>query len=184
MWTETLHGCSFDRTIDNEKLFKERQMGNGSPIPYEERYFENFKPGTVFEFSETVGVSEEEIIAFAEKYDPQFFHTDPKAAESSNFRGLIASGAHTISLTFGLVVRNVISGKTSCGSPGIDEVRWLKPLRPGDTLRVRLTVLDAVPSSSKKDRGSVKLFAETINQKDEVVMSYKGISIFLKRLPG
>ncbi|MDR2123688.1 MAG: MaoC family dehydratase [Desulfovibrio sp.] len=159
-------------------------MSKGSPIPYEERYFENFKPGSVFEFSETVGVSEEEIISFAEKYDPQFFHTDPKAAEDSNFRGLIASGAHTISLTFWLVVRNAVSGKTSCGSPGIDEVRWLKPLRPGDTLRVRLTILDAVPSSSKKDRGSVKIFVETVNQKEEVVMTYKGISIFLKRLPG
>ncbi|MDR1947747.1 MAG: MaoC family dehydratase [Desulfovibrio sp.] len=154
------------------------------PIPYEERYFENFKPGTVFEFSETVGVTEKEIIAFAEQYDPQYFHTDPEAAMDSVFRGLIASGAHTISLTFALVVRNVIAGKTSFGSPGMDEVRWLKPLRPGDTLRVRLTILDVVPSSSKKDRGSVKIFVETLNQKNEVMMSYKGTSIFMKRQPG
>jgi acyl dehydratase len=159
-------------------------MADGAPVPQEERYFENFIPGTVFEFGETVGVSEEEIIAFAEKYDPQYFHTDPKAAVDSVFHGLIASGAHTIGVTFGLVVRNLIAGKTSCGSPGIDEVRWLRPLRPGDILRVRVTVLETVPSASKKDRGSVKLFAETINQNDAVVMSYKGISIFLKRRPG
>jgi acyl dehydratase len=163
---------------------KELKMGKDSPIPYEKRYFEDFRPGAVFAFSETVGVSEEEIISFAEKYDPQFFHTDPKAAEKSGFRGLIASGAHTISLTFGLIVRNAVAGGTSCGSPGMDEVRWLKPLRPGDILRVRLSVLDAVPSSSRKDRGRVKFFAETVNQKDEVIMSYIGTSIFLKRRPG
>ncbi|MDR0826317.1 MAG: MaoC family dehydratase [Desulfovibrio sp.] len=150
-------------------------------VPREERFFEDYVPGAVYEFAETVTLSEEDITAFSRQYDPQYFHTDPVRAADSIYKGLIASGAHTISATFRLFVPNFLPGKASCGSPGLDEVRWLKPVRPGDVLRLRLTIVDAMPSRSRSDRGTVAFFAETINQKDEVVMSFKGLNIFLKR---
>jgi acyl dehydratase len=153
----------------------------GFSVPADERYFEDYQAGVVYEFPETVSASEEEIIRFAREFDPQYFHTDPLAAARSVYKGLIASGGHTIALTFRLIIRNFLPGKASYGSPGMDEVRWLRPVRPGDVLRVRATILETRPSQSRQDRGTVRTFVETINQAEETVMSFKGMNIVARR---
>jgi acyl dehydratase len=153
----------------------------GFSVPKEERYFEDYRTGTVYEFEETIPVSEEDIIRFAREFDPQYFHTDPVAAADSIYKGLIASGGHTIALSFRLFIRNFLPGKASFGSPGMDEVRWLKPVRPGDTLRVRATILETKLSQSRNDRGNVRIFVETLNQNNEVIMSYKTTNIMGRR---
>lgn len=147
----------------------------------EDRYFEDYQSGAVYEFPETISVSEADIVRFAKEFDPQYFHTDPVAAAKSMYKGLIASGGHSIALAFRLYIHNFLPGKASFGSPGMDEIRWLRPVRPGDTLRIRLTILEAKPSQSKTDRGSVVSFVETINQAGEVVMTYKITNIMAKR---
>ena len=150
-------------------------------IPKEDRYFDDYVAGTEYEFAETVSVSEDDIITFAKQFDPQYFHTDPVAAAGSIYKGLIASGAHTIAVSFRLYIQNYLPGKASFGSPGLDEVRWLKPLRPGDTLRVRITVQEAKESQSRNDRGTVRSLVETINQNDEVIMRYIAVNIMARR---
>lgn len=146
-----------------------------------ERCFEDYNAGDVYEFAETISVSEAEIIKFAEQFDPQYFHIDPEAAARSIYKGLIASGAHIIALVFRLYIEKFVPGKASLGSPGLDEVRWLKPLRPGDVLRIRVTVLETRPSSSRPDRGTVRSLVEAINQKNEVIMTLKAINIMARR---
>jgi acyl dehydratase len=142
----------------------------GFSVPREDRYFEDYRAGAVYAFPETAPVSEEDIIRFAKEFDPQYFHLDPVAAANSIYKGLIASGGHTIALAFRLYIRNYLPGKASFGGPGMDEVRWHKPVRPGDTLRIRATILETRPSQSRNDRGIVRTFLETVNQKEEVVM--------------
>ena len=142
--------------------------------------FEDFVPGSV-RTSGTVLVTEEEIIEFAKRYDPQVFHTDPVAARDSIYGGLVASGWHTAAMAMRLIVENYLSGVASVGSPGVDEVRWLKPVRPGDKLSVRVTVLEARRSESKPDRGIVRSLVEVLNQDMAVVMSFKGMTMALCR---
>jgi acyl dehydratase len=146
-------------------------------IPLKERYFEDYQAGEVLEFG-SYTITQDEIIEFAQRYDPQPFHTDPKAAADSIFGGLIASGWLTGSVMMRLMVDHYISPLASLGSPGIDEVRWLKPVRPGDTLRVRVTVIDSRRSQSKPDRGVVYAQQEAINQDGETVMSIKGMALY------
>lgn len=150
------------------------------------RYFEDFAPGTRFE-SPAVTVTEKDIIDFARRYDPQFFHTDPGAARESVYGGLIASGFQTASLTFGLFLATGAFGPAqrtcSLGAHGLDELRWLLPVRPGDALRVVAEVLEARPSSSKPDRGIVRLRFTTWNQRDQAVMTMIGIHILKRRPP-
>ncbi|MDR2726380.1 MAG: acyl dehydratase, partial [Deltaproteobacteria bacterium] len=98
-------------------------------VSKEERHFEEYVEGAVYEFAETIGVSEADIIRFAKEFDPQYFHLDPEAAKNSIYKGLIASGGQTIAVAFRLYIQNFLPGKASLGSPGIDEVRWFKPLR-------------------------------------------------------
>ena len=140
--------------------------------PVEDRYFEDYIPGSIHEFGSII-VEEADIIAFAQRFDPQPFHTDPVAAEKSVFGGLIASGWHTASLTMRLLVDHYISHVASLGSPGVDEIRWLKPVRPGDTLSVRITLLEAERSRSKPDQGFIRGLTEVLNQHYEVVMTMK-----------
>jgi acyl dehydratase len=142
--------------------------------------FEDFEPGSV-RTSGTVLVTEEEIIEFARRYDPQVFHIDPVAARSTLYGGLVASGWHTAAMAMRLIVENYLSRVASVGSPGVDEVRWLKPVRPGDVLSVRVTVLEARRSESKPDRGLVRSLVEVLNQDMAVVMSFKGVNIVLCR---
>jgi acyl dehydratase len=140
-------------------------------------YLEDYVPGAVYEFgSETV--AEDELLEFARRYDPQYIHTDRAAAEAGPFKGLIASGWQTAGFTMRMMVDHYISHVATMASPGLDELRWHKPVRPGDTLRVRIRVLESRRSESKPDRGVVKSFVETLNQHGEVVMSFTAIGIF------
>ena len=143
-------------------------------IPREDRYFEDYIAGVVHEFG-GVEVLEDEMIAFARRFDPQPFHTDPDAARKSVFGGLIASGWFTASLIMRLLVDNYVSRVASLGSPGVDELRWLKPVRPGDTLSARITVLETQRSRSKPDRGFIRTFIEVLNQNSDLVMTIKSV---------
>ncbi len=149
-------------------------------VPVAERYFEDYVDGAVFDCGQ-IHVEQSEIIAFAKRYDPQAFHTDPEAAAHSIYRGLIASGWHTAALMMRLLVAKYLSGVASLGSPGIDELRWIAPVRPADTLSVRVTVLEARRSRSKPDRGVVRSLVEVSNQRGEPVMSLKAINLLLCR---
>jgi len=144
------------------------------------QYFEDQKVGSVFRFG-SIMVDEQEMMAFAKRYDPQVFHADPEAARKTAFGGLIASGWLTGSLAMRLIVEHRLSRVANFGSPGIDEVRWWKPVRSGDMLSVRLAILETRRSQSKPDRGIVKSSIEVLNQSGEVVMSWKGTNIVLCR---
>jgi acyl dehydratase len=146
------------------------------------RYFEDFCVGETLELGR-VEMREAEIIAFGQQFDPQPFHVDAERAKSSIYSGLIASGWHTVGLYMRLYVEKVLNQAHSMGSPGVDTVRWLKPVRPGDTLRARWTVVECVPSRSKPDRGVVRSQGEMVNQDDELVMRIEAANIFGRR-PG
>lgn len=128
-------------------------------------------------------ISKEAIIAFAREFDPQVFHVDEEAAARTIYGGLIASGWHTGSLLMRQLCDGFLTHTVSFGSPGIDEVRWLKPVRPGDTLSVRLTVLETVPSRSKPDRGVIRTLLEVRNQHGEVVLTLRGLNLLGRRPP-
>jgi acyl dehydratase len=148
--------------------------------PITDRWFEDYVPGTVHEFG-TIEVEEEEVIAFATRYDPQDFHTDPVAARDTVFGGLIASGWQTCGLMMRLYADHYLTKCASLASPGVDELRWIRPVRPGDALSVRVTVLDAVASRSKPDRGVVTSFIEVLNQRAEVVLSMRAVNMIARR---
>jgi acyl dehydratase len=155
---------------------------NPQQYPIDQLHFEDYVAGSIFECGTTV-VDESEIIAFGKKYDPQAFHVDPEAANGSTYGGLIASGWHTAAMTMRLLVEGYLSSTASLGSPGIDELRSIKPVRPGDALHVRATVLEATRSRSKPDRGVVRSLIEVSNQRGELVMSLKAINLLLCREP-
>lgn len=144
------------------------------------RYLEDFRVGEEVPVG-SFTLTEADIIAFAERFDPQPFHTDPLAARSSPFGGLIASGWHTASATMRLMVENFIPRESSMGSPGIDELRWTRPVRPDDTISAVYRVLEVVPSRSKDDRGHVVGQVVASNQDGEVVMTYRGRGIYRRR---
>ena len=145
--------------------------------------FEDMEIGTTFEVGQHT-FTRDEIVAFAEQFDPQPFHVDDAAAAASPFGTLIASGWHTCSVMMGLLVRNAFAGSTSMGSPGIDEIRWLKPVRVGDTIRMTNSILDKRVSSSKPDRGIVSTQWEGINQHGETVIIVRSKGLFGLRNPG
>ena len=149
-------------------------------VPVEDRYFEDYEPGTVHEFG-TIAVEETEILEFGQRFDPQVFHTDPQAAKQTIYGGLIASGWQTASLMMRLFVDHYLSGIASLGSPGVDEMRWVKPVRPGDILSLRVTVSQTKRSRSKPDRGVLFSFIEVLNQNHDVVMSMKAVNLLLCR---
>ena len=148
--------------------------------PITDRYFEDYVEGDVHQFG-LITVEPDEVIAFATRFDPQTMHTDPEAARHTPFGGLIASGWHTAGLMMRLYVEHYLTHVASLASPGLDELRWLKPVRAGDTLSVRVTVLKTAPSKSKPDRGAVTSFVEVINQAGEIVMTMKPVNIIGKR---
>lgn len=139
-------------------------------------YFEDYLVGVEKQVG-TVSMSEAEIIEFANKYDPQDFHTDPEKAKTGPFGGLIASGWHTIAVVMRLLVDEYLDNASSLGSPGIDELRWLAPVRPGDVLTVTAKVFIARRSRSKPDRGLIHTSVETTNQDGIMVMSMKSMSV-------
>jgi len=146
------------------------------------RYWEDIKQGEVVELGSHT-MDKERMVAFAREFDPQPFHTDEKAAEASMWGGLIASGWLTGSTLMRLLYDGFLKDTASLGSPGIDELRWLKPVRPGDTLTARLTVIEATASRSRPDRGIVRTRMELMNQDGEVVMTVTGVN-FISRRPG
>jgi acyl dehydratase len=149
-------------------------------LPAEDRRFEDYIPGSVFEYGD-IRVDEAEIIDFARRYDPQGMHVSPEAAGRGRFGGLIASGWHTAAMMMRLIVDNFLPTAASLASPGIDELRWLHPVRPGDLLRVRISVLEATRSRSKPDRGIVRTLVEVLNQDGDIVMSLKPMNIIASR---
>ena len=151
-------------------------------VPIADRYFEDYVPGAVFEYGE-VPVTEAEIVEFARRFDPQYIHVDREGAGQGPFGGLIASGWHTAAMMMRLIVDNFLPTSASLGSPGIDELRWLRPVRPGDVLSVRLSILEATRSRSRPDRGVVRTLCEVLNQDREVVLSMKGMNIIACRRP-
>ena len=145
-------------------------------------YLDDFKAGEVREFGHYV-VTREEIIDFATRYDPQPFHVDEEAAKSSQFGGLIASGWMTCAIAMRMACDEYLLQTASLGSPGVDQIRWLQPVRPGDVLRLRTTVREVKPSQSKPDRGVVRTGWELLNQRGEVVLTTEGMGMFSRRPP-
>jgi acyl dehydratase len=146
-----------------------------------DRYFDDFEVGERF-LTRGVTLTESAIIDFAMLYDPQPFHLDVEAARQSNYGGLIASGFQTLALGFRMVIETGIFRACSMGSPGFDELRWLKPVRPGDTLQTELEVVDKKPSTSKPDRGLLRLRYAIKNQKQEEVLTFLSMHLLRKRL--
>ncbi len=144
------------------------------------RYFEDFRPGEQIEIG-AVTVTEEEIVEFARRYDPQPFHVDPEAAKGTVFGGLIASGWHTAALFMGMYVRTLLVDSASMGSPGVEGIRWTAPVRPGDTLRGLVTITDAHPSATNPTRGTVVSTSEVFNQRGELVMTLTARGFFARR---
>jgi acyl dehydratase len=158
-------------------------MTGTSSVPLSERTFDDYVPGLV-ETHGPLEVTESEVVAFASSFDPHDMHVDPEAARRGEFGGLIASGWHTTAMMMRLMVGGFLNQRASVASPGVDELRWLLPVRPGDSLRARFTVLSARVSRSKPDRGLVRTRIELLNQHDDVVMSQVMMNLVLRELPG
>jgi acyl dehydratase len=143
-------------------------------------WWEDFRVGDSTEMGRHT-FSEEEILGFGRQFDPQPFHADAAAAGQTVFGGLIASGWHTCAVGMRLMVQSYLNRTVSLGSPGIDEIRWLKPVRPGDTLAGRLEILEVRPSRSKPDRGIVRARSVVVNQDDVEVLSFVATLLFKRR---
>ena len=154
---------------------------NAFTLPLADRYFDDYTPGTGGIYG-PVEVTEAQIIAFATAFDPHAMHTDPEAARSGEFDCLIASGWHTTAMMMRLLVDNFLNERASVASPGVDDLRWHRPVRPGDLLRGRFVVLSARPSVSRPDRGLVRIGIELIDQHDAVAMS-QTMLVLLRRRP-
>jgi acyl dehydratase len=144
--------------------------------------FEDLTPGRSFSFPPRA-LSRKEIVDFATQWDPQPFHLDEAAARASHFGGLVASGWQTGSLCMRMIAEGLLNKSTSMGSPGIDEMRWIKPVRPDDPLTLTVSVLEARPSRSKPDRGTVRLGYLLVNGAGETVMTLACWVMFRRRPP-
>jgi acyl dehydratase len=153
---------------------------DGFAVPADQRYFEDYKAEATYEFG-TVTVTEQEIVEFASRYDPQSFHVDPVAAQEGPFGGLIASGWHSCAVMMRLFAEHYLSTVASLGSPGVDELRWLKPVRPGDRLHLRVRVVDTRLSRSDPGRGIVRTFAELVDEVGEPVLTVTVVSLLRAR---
>jgi acyl dehydratase len=143
-------------------------------------WFDDYVPGASYECG-TVSFDQASMVAFAKEFDPQPFHVDPVAAAASQYGGLIASGWHTASAVMRVLVENYLAAESSLGSPGLDEIRWPQPVRPGDTLRVRATVVEARRSLSKPDRGIIKTLIEAVNAEGQAAFRATAINFMLVR---
>ena len=146
------------------------------PVERDQRTFEDYPVGSVAQYGPIV-VDEAEVIEFGRRFDPQDFHTDPVKAAKSPFGGVIASGWHTGSMMMRVLVDRYLSRTAGMGSPGMDELRWTAPVRPGDRLWVRITVIEARRSDSKPDRGLIRILIEVLNESGVVAMSVKAMSL-------
>ena len=145
-------------------------------------YWEDLQPGTVRELG-TASLTAQEIKDFARQYDPQPFHVDEDAGRRSIFGGLCASGWQTCSVAMRLTVDNLLSRSSSQGSPGLEGIKWLKPVFPGDRLALRYTVLEARPMRSRPDTGLSRARWEMFNQQGDKVMEMEGWGMFGRRHP-
>lgn len=145
-------------------------------------YFEDFEPGHMMELKGPT-ISQEEIVEFASRYDPQPFHVDEEKAKQSVYHGIIASGWHTVSLCMRMICDAYLLESASMGSSGVDQVRWLIPVRPGDTLAMRMTVLETNPSRTRPEMGIVRHRWDVFNQNQELVMEMTGVGFFRRRNP-
>ena len=148
------------------------------------RYFEDLEAGDSYALEGRYEVDREEITAFTEQYDPQPFHLEEAAAADSVFGGLIASGWHTAAMCMRLVVEEFLDPETSMGARGLDSLEWLQPVRPGDTLRVRIEVLETRPSESRPEMGHVRSKLIGYNQDDEAVIEWVSDGMVRRRNPG
>lgn len=142
--------------------------------------FEDFTVGQVIDCGSRL-MTAEEIVAFATQFDPQPFHVDAEAGKRSIYGSLIASGWHTVSLAMRMACDTYLIGSTSAGSPGVDDIRWLRPVRPGDTIRMQSVIVEVRPSASKPDRGVVVSEWRVFNQHDELAMTTRGMGLFMRR---
>lgn len=149
---------------------------------HEPRYFEDYVPGLTVDCG-SFTMNQADIIAFAREYDPQPFHVDPVAAKDGPYGGIIASGWHTTGMMMRQLVEHYLSPESSLGAAGVDEIRWPRPVRPGDTLHVRATVRDARRSASKPDRGIVTTTGELTNQDGDLAMRLTAINFVSLRDP-
>jgi len=143
-------------------------------------YLEDFQPGQTFELG-SIAVTQDQVVEFATQFDPQPFHLDEEAGGKSIFGGLIASGWHTCSLVMRMLVDNLFSRTATLGSPGVNQIRWILPVRPGDILSAKTRVLAVTKSTSKPDRGTVEFQYDVRNQNDQPVLAMQGISLFRRR---
>jgi acyl dehydratase len=145
------------------------------------RYFEDLEIGAETDFG-TYAVTREEVLEFARKYDPQPFHLSDEEAAKTHFGRIAASGWHTAAMTMAVIARHVVErGQAGLGSPGIDELRWLRPVYPGDTLRVRGKIVDKRESRSRADMGSFRTHTTVSNQDDQPVMTFTSIVLIRRR---
>jgi acyl dehydratase len=151
--------------------------------PVDDRYFEDYAPGATYEYG-YLTVTAEEILRFAGDFDPQPIHLDPQYAAAGPFGGLIASGWHTGAVFTRLYVDHYVSKVASLASPGVDELRWPAPVRPGDTVRMRVTILEARVSRRKPDRGLVRTHGQLINAHDQDVLRLDLMNLFARRPVG
>jgi len=162
-------------------MFTGKTMNNSSFTKSpDSRYFEDYVAGSVHEFG-PIAVEENEVLDFGKRFVPLSYHTDTEAAKKSIYGGLIASGWHTAALMMRLYTDHYLSKVANLGSPGCDELRWSKPVFPGDELCIRVTVMETRRSDSKPDRGIVQSFTEVLNQKRDVVMSVKMVNFVRAR---
>ena len=151
-------------------------------VPIGDRYFEDYQEGAVYEYGYAT-IDTDELVAFARRFDPQPIHVDAELAAAGPFGGLIASGLHTGGIFMRLFADHYLSKSAGLASPGIDELRWPAPVRPGDTLRLRTTTTGTRRSRSKPDRGLVFTHAELINADDSIVLSLKAMNLLRLRHP-
>jgi acyl dehydratase len=148
--------------------------------PMDDRWFEDYSAGSVYEYGHLT-VTEAEILEFAGRFDPQPIHVDPDFAAAGPFGGIIGSGWHSAGLAMRLIADHYLSRVASLASPGVDELRWQVPLRPGDTLRLRTTIAETRPSRSKDDRGLVITQVELINADGGVPVGFRAMNILRRR---
>jgi acyl dehydratase len=157
-----------------------RALGADFGVRIGSRWFEDYVAGAVYEYG-YLDVGEEEILRFARQFDPQPIHVDPDFAAGGPYGGLIGSGWHSAGLAMRLLADHYLSRVASLGSPGVDELRWQVPLRPGDTVKLRATIVERRPSRSKPDRGIVITDVELINQHDGRPISFRATNLLLRR---
>ncbi|MDT7742160.1 MAG: hypothetical protein QOE59_1238 [Actinomycetota bacterium] len=154
--------------------------GRDFASPVDDRWFEDYRPGETFEYGWR-SVTDEEIVEYAVRYDPQRLHTDPAWAETGPYGGLIASGWQSAGLMMRLYCDHYISAVASLGSPGVDELRWSSPLRPNDPVRLRVSVAQARPSRSRPDRGIVRTEVALLTEDDRCPLSLMAMNLVLRR---